>query len=556
MFTEATGVASIITDPEGVPITNPSNFCRLCIDIIRKTETGRKNCYKSDKEIGRQNIDGAIYQPCLSGGLWDAGVSISIGETHVANWLVGQVKNEEVDEDRLHLYAIEIGADPDEFKAALDEVPVMSVEKFKSIAKILFYFANEISRRAYQNLLQKNLIAELKSKEIQLLKAKEKAEESDRLKTAFLQNMSHEIRTPMNAIMGFSSLLADSYYNRLNLEKYASIIYQRSNDLLDLMNDILDLSKIESGQLSLNIEKCILPDLFMELDVLFSEYKKRISREHVDLLFQIKGINETEILKIDKGKLKQILINLIGNALKFTDEGYIKCGVQKEGDKLLFKVTDTGVGIPEDKHEIVFQRFAQLEQTGPKNRGGTGLGLAIARGLCELLGGKIWLESEVGKGTTFYFTVAYEVGAASGFYSTRLAGDNFIAKISGKTVLIVEDDFYNAEYLKEILESRGFKILLSEFGEEAIEIARNNHIDLILMDIRLPDISGYEAARIIRANDPQVKVIAQTAFAGDDEWQRAIDSGCSDYISKPTNRQLLIEMIGKHLSDNQQEALL
>jgi signal transduction histidine kinase len=405
LFAEATGVASIITYPNGVPITKPSNFCRLCIDIIRKTEKGLKNCYHSDAVIGKHNIGGAIYQPCLSGGLWDGGASISVGSKHIANWLIGQVKNEAMDENRILLYAKEIGADEKEFKKALDEVMVMSIEKFKKITDTLFFFANEISQKAYQNILQSRLIAELQKKEEQLIKAKEKAEESDRLKTAFLQNMSHEIRTPMNAIMGFSDLLMENYENKQKLEYFSNIIYQRSSDLLDIINDILDISKIESGQNTVNTANFNLNELFNELDRFFEEYKARINKQNINVFFHPAFENSVFIVKTDKLKLKQIIINLVGNALKFTENGSVSCGYEEEDSKIKFYVADTGIGIPPDKHDFIFERFSQLKHPTVQNIGGTGLGLPIVKGLVKLLGGDVWLKSECNKGTTFYFSI-------------------------------------------------------------------------------------------------------------------------------------------------------
>ena len=243
--------------------------------------------------------------------------------------------------------------------------------------------------------------------EFELIKAKEKAEESDRLKTAFLQNMSHEIRSPMNAIMGFSSILKNYVNQKDKLEKYASIINQRSADLLDIINDILDIAKIESGQLTLKLEECNLSELFEELTIFFKEYQQRINKEHIKLELDCDAEMKDLTILTDKVKLKQIFINLIGNAFKFTKEGSITGGCRLNGHSLEFYVTDTGIGIPENKLEEVFERFAQLNQEGQTTFGGTGLGLSIVKGLITLLGGEITLTSEVDKGSSFTFTIAY-----------------------------------------------------------------------------------------------------------------------------------------------------
>jgi PAS domain S-box-containing protein len=245
---------------------------------------------------------------------------------------------------------------------------------------------------------------------LELIAAKEKAEESDRLKTAFLQNLSHEIRTPMNAIMGFSSLLKDNFNNKGKLEQFSSIISQRSNDLLDIINDILDVAKIESGQLPINMEELNLFDLFDDITVFFNEYKNRIGKQHIQFSLKSDCSDNEQTIITDKGKLKQILINLITNAFKFTDAGSVIVGCKTEkNNNMQFFVTDTGIGIPKDKQAIVFDRFSQLNQNPKKNLGGTGLGLPIVKGLVNLLGGEIFVESTPGEGSTFSFTIAYKI---------------------------------------------------------------------------------------------------------------------------------------------------
>jgi len=390
-------------------------------------------------------------------------------------------------------------------------------------------------------------ISERKKIELELKKAKEQAEESDRLKTAFLQNMSHEIRTPMNAIMGFSGLLVENHDNKLKLEKFSGIINQRCTDLLDIINDILDISKIESGQLTVNNDECNISELFHELNLFFNEYKKRINKQHIMLSFESLCDFSHSVIQTDTVKLKQILINLIGNAFKFTDNGLIKCCCKPDNDHILFYVSDTGIGIPKDEQERVFERFSQLHHTQIKNIGGTGLGLSIARGLTGLLGGTIWLESKPEEGATFFFTIKFNKSKSTKIEQIRIQSfDDFI--YLNKTILIVEDDTYNAEYLKEILENTGLKIITTEFGNDAVQIATTQPIDLILMDIRLPDINGYEATSIIKQSKPDIMIIAQTAYAAHDERQKALDSGCIDYISKPTNRELLMTLLRKYMS--------
>ena len=390
-------------------------------------------------------------------------------------------------------------------------------------------------------------ITERKRIELELINAKEHAEESDRLKTAFLQNMSHEIRTPMNAIMGFSSLLLDKADDKAKLKNFTDIINQRCSDLLDIINDILDISKIESGQLPVHLEETNLNELFTELNSFFKEYQKRISKQQI--IFSLKSFctSEQNLIITDKVKLKQIFINLISNAFKFTDTGKIEYGCKfDENHNVLFYVSDTGMGIPTDKQQFVFERFTQLQQSTKMNIGGTGLGLPIVKALVSLLGGKVFLESEPGKGSTFSFTIPYKPSQLLYQQSStaeNINEENFI----GKTILIVEDDYYNAEYIKEILSGIGLNILLAENGKQAVEMSISQSIDLILMDIRLPDIDGYEASRQIWQHKAHIKIVAQTAYAADDEKQKALNAGCADYISKPTRRENLLSVLNKHL---------
>lgn len=391
-------------------------------------------------------------------------------------------------------------------------------------------------------------ISELQNTKDELINAKEKAEESDHLKTAFLQNMSHEIRTPMNAIMGFSNLLVQNYNNKPKLEKFSEIINQRCEDLLDIINGILDIAKIESGQLPVNIEACNLNTLFAELTQFYREQQKRLGKQQIKFNLQALCESSDRVIVTDKVKLKQIFINLISNAFKFTDTGTIEGGCKLDANQnLIFYVSDTGIGIPPDKQQMIFERFAQVEHGSNRLYGGTGLGLSIVKGLVGLLGGEISLESELEKGTTFYFSIPYKTSQIQ-LHEPLLLNEPEVFQFQNKTILVVEDDLYNTEYIKEILSNTGLNILYTVFGKEAIQIAASQNPDLVLMDIRLPDINGYEATRKIMQHNPNSKIIAQTAYAAHEDTKKATDAGCIDYISKPLKRGLLLSMINKHLS--------
>lgn len=401
----------------------------------------------------------------------------------------------------------------------------------------------EIQNKEYQQLNE-----ELIQTNLELQEAKELAEQSDRLKTSFLQNMSHEIRTPMNAIMGFSELLVNHYNNKPKLEQYSQIITQRCADLLDIINEILDVAKIESGQLPVNTEECNLELLFTDILHFFKEYQLKQEKQHINFNIEVNCKKTGMVILTDKVKLKQILINLISNAFKFTEKGIIKTGCFfNEENKLIFFISDTGIGIPDDKKDFIFERFAQLEATPGHIYGGTGLGLSIVKGLIKLLGGKIWLESKINKGSTFYFSLPYEL-VRKNISAFTFNHDKNLFDFSTKTILIVEDDTYNAEYLKEVLVETGAKLIHSVYGQKAVDIIKTQKVNMVLMDIRLPDMDGYTVASQIRRSSPDLIIIAQTAYAAPEDKEKAYNSGCNDYISKPVKREALLSIMHKQFS--------
>ncbi len=391
--------------------------------------------------------------------------------------------------------------------------------------------------------------------EEQLILSKEKAEEADTLKSAFLANMSHEIRTPMNGILGFSDLLKSEETTEKERNSYIDIIHQSGKQLLNIINDILDISKIEVGQIQINEEDCSINDMLDELMGLFKPEivdKKKLRLEiHKDL-----G-NLDSIIKTDGMRLRQILTNLINNALKFTSKGYIEFGyllvpADEPGNKinhyLQFYVKDTGIGIPYSKREIIFDRFRQSDESHTRKFGGTGLGLAISKGFAELLGGHIWHESIEKAGSTFYFTIPYKVGNIERIHKIE-AKLNSLYEWKNQTILIVEDDEISYKYLHKILEKTGLIIIRALTGNEAVDICdKHDEIKLVLMDIQLPGINGYQATEKIREFKPDLPIIAQTAHALPEDRQKSIESGCNDYISKPIKRQSLLSKIDHFLN--------
>ena len=390
-------------------------------------------------------------------------------------------------------------------------------------------------------------ITERKRAEKELIEAKNKAEENDKLKTAFLQNMSHEIRTPMNAIVGFSELMEIEINEPEKLKYYTKIIRQRSDDLLGIINELLDISRIESGQLSFKSEQVDLNKLFEEQRSFFAEHKLQDEKSSIQLLVKEIPALFNSIVSTDIGKLKQIFSNLIHNAFKFTTEGKIEFGFHSiSNNKITFFVSDSGVGISENMKELIFERFRKSADESVYVQDGMGLGLAIVKGLLKLFNGAIWVESVLKEGTTFYFTIPYLPISAKTTSEKIAKSQNY--DWSKFKLLIVEDDKFNIAYFEEILESTGIHLLIGETGNQAISLFTNNqNIDLVLMDIKLPDMSGYEVTKEFKKVRPEIPIIAQTAFAAMADRQRALDVGCDDFITKPIKHNIFLETIGRYL---------
>ena len=391
-------------------------------------------------------------------------------------------------------------------------------------------------------------ITDQKDTEIELKHAKERAEESDKLKTAFLANMSHEIRTPMNAIIGFSELLNDEDLTKDNRREFVNLINDNSRLLLNLIEDIIDVAKIEAEQIKIVQSTCQVNQI---LDELGKYYKVELNKyEYKSIEIKVVKEQEDERFAIisDPLRFKQIMNNLIGNAIKFTDKGSVEFGYTiKDKKTIQFYIKDTGIGLPLDKLNVIFERFRQAEESTTKEYGGTGLGLTISRRLIELLGGTIWVESVLHQGSTFYFTLPLKI--ANG--SVKMRHFNLITEKPDwkeKTILVAEDETSNYELVKATLLKTNVKLLWAKNGKEAVAICKNNNaIDLILMDIRMPEMNGYEATENIKEFRPALPVISLTAYAMADDKEKSIEAGCDDYISKPIKPQDLIDKISLYI---------
>jgi len=387
--------------------------------------------------------------------------------------------------------------------------------------------------------------------EKQLITAKERAEQSDRLKSAFLANMSHEIRTPMNGILGFADLLKEPNLSGEKQQKYVDIIQKSGIRMLNIINDIVDISKIEAGLMQVDINDSNINE---QVEFIYTFFKPEVEARGLQFVIKKTLLTKEAMVKTDREKLYAILTNLIKNAIKFTNEGSIEFGYQLIKDNgianLEFYVKDTGIGISKDKQDTIFERFIQADSSNLRVLQGTGLGLAITKAYVEILGGKIWVESEEGAGSTFYFTIPcnIELEATIEIKNDKESLEK-VKSAENLKILIAEDDEPSSMLISLTVEGLSREIITARTGTEAVNICRNNHdLDIILMDIQMPEMNGYEATRQIRQFNKDVVIIAQSAYALSHDKQKAIEAGCNDYISKPILKDDLLLLIQKHLN--------
>ncbi len=370
----------------------------------------------------------------------------------------------------------------------------------------------------------------------ELVAAKEKAEETDRLKSAFLATITHELRTPMNGILGFSELLKDPELPHEESAEFIDLIHKSGMRLLTLINELIDLARIEAGDSLVQKVDTSVNKLLKEVTAFF---KLEIHQKGLRLACK-PGLSDSEsIIKTDGAKLTQILTNLVNNALKFTFTGGINIGYTMQNGMLEFYVKDSGIGIPFAMQEKIFERFIQVDNPLTRQIEGSGLGLSIAKGYVTMLGGTIRVDSAEGKGTTFKFTLPYNP-----------PGSNEPVVLSPSIlVLIAEDDGITRILFKKILKGENMTILYARNGQEAVDLAEHHpEINLVLMDIKMPLVNGYEATRQIKKLRPDLPIIAQSAFTAPEDREKAIQAGCDCFIKKPINKGELLELIHKLLN--------
>ncbi|WP_372650983.1 PAS domain S-box protein [Draconibacterium sp.] len=389
-------------------------------------------------------------------------------------------------------------------------------------------------------------VSEMKKSQNELIAAKEKAEESDRLKSAFLANMSHEIRTPMNGILGFTSLLLKPDLNDETKEKYIQTIHQSGERMLNTVNDIVEMSKIEAGIMEVRKSEISVSGILKDI---LSFFQVQAQKKGLTLNYQNKTPGAEIFVTTDRAKFESILTNLIKNAIKFTEQGSITVSHITKNGFIEFCIKDTGIGIPLNRQKAIFSRFEQADIKDKRAFEGSGLGLAIAKSYVEMLDGKIWVESTEGVGTEFYFTLPVSNVVKNSAPDSKQEHNENGLKRKYK-ILIVEDDRTSAIVLKTILYDIAEKITHANNGEKAIKECKNQaDFDIILMDMKMPGISGHETTKRIREFNKDVIIIAQTAYALSGDREKAFQSGCNDYIAKPIKKREILEKIESNIKN-------
>ncbi len=664
LFSAANKVSSVIMDLEGNMLTKPSNFTPLCKLILEKMPNGSPSCFADDQfNKEEKDLNNTTVSPCSLSGYWFETAYISIDDTPIAIWQMGQVRSISYDINQIEGYAERSGIEKSAFLQAYLKAPVVTIYEFEIVAKLFFTIANELSEKAYRNLqLNKQIIeiekintdlieseqrfkalhdasfggiaihnnciiiecnqgltevfgykreeiigidiinfidpdyrdyvqekiknknekayevmgirkngesfpvriqgknvmykgvpvrtvefrdiTEQKTVEAELIRKKEKAEESNRAKSAFIANMSHDIRTPMNGILGFADLLKDPNLSEKEQLDYITIIENSGATMLEIINEIIHISKIEAGLIKTLTTSFNIKDLLQNI---YDKFLPAIHQKGIILKFF--GINtlKSQSIKSDQEKVNAILYYILKHAILNTSQGGVELRIMEKNNTLEFTITDTGAGIPKEKLSSLFNRF-ENEPFLEKSHESRGLDLVIAKSYLDLLGGTIQVNSEIGIGTSFIFTLPFDFDKYKEIQEKTVNPSALnVANIQDLKVLIAEDDNTSALLLSTYLKPNSKAIIVATNGEKAVEMCRNNpDLDLIMMDIQMPVMNGFNATKAIREFNSDVVIIAQTAFGLSGDRDKAIDAGCSDYISKPIKKEDLNNLLRKY----------
>ena len=417
---------------------------------------------------------------------------------------------------------------------------LLELEEHKESLKTL------VAELEIKNKQLKKEISKRKKVEADLRKSKAKAEKTSEIKSQILVNMSHEIRTPVNSILGFADLIANTAIPTDDKERYVRYVSSSSQNLLFLIDEILDHSRIEAGEFKINTAPCRVSDILIELHESFNRIKTQLGKTEIGIF--IHQPKHELIIQTDPQRLRQVLVNLLSNAIKYTKKGQIDFGCEVHNDLIRFYVKDTGIGITSDEVENVFSRFIRVESQDSLQSQGTGLGLFIAKKIIQLMGGKIGVNSTFNKGSEFFFTLPY---IPVDIKELDTPG-NSIEQIedpdwSEFSLVIAEDEEMNFLFLQEALRATNVNILWAKNGQEAVDISLDEDPDLILMDVKMPDMNGFEAIKLIKDKKPGMNIIIQTAFSKSDDELKKGGNLYEDVITKPINRNMLIKTISRFL---------
>jgi signal transduction histidine kinase/ActR/RegA family two-component response regulator len=549
-FASATGVASIITHTDGTPITRPSQFCRLCNDIIRKTEKGCANCYKSDALIGRLSPEGPTIQPCMSGGLWDAGAAISVGGKHIANWLIGQVRDDTQTEEKIRAYALEIGADEQAAVEAFREVPGMSRELFGKVAEALFAFAKQLSTSAYQNVQQARFISERKRAEKEKARIEAQYRQAQKVEAIgrLAGGVAHDLNNILTPIIGYSELLLDDFSPDDRRRENINQILRAGYGARDLVRQLLAFSRKQTLKYEpLNLNKTIKD---------FEKLLRRTIRE--DIALEIIPSPDIGTVKGDIGQIEQVIMNLSVNAqdampdggrltletaLVELDGAYVADQANAlSGSYVMLAVSDTGSGMDEDTREHIFEPFFST-----KGEQGTGLGLSTVYGIVKQHEGHIWVYSEPGRGTTFKVYLPVADGT---MVETKSDGTAVTGMEGSETILLVEDNEQVRDLTSAILRRQGYHLLVAGNGAEAVNLlaSHSGPVDLLLTDVVMPDMNGRELFAAVAGKIPGIRVLYMSGYTNDVIAHRGILDKGVRFIQKPFTIQGLATKIREVLT--------
>lgn len=545
-FARATGVASLITRPDGTPITTPSNFCRLCRNMIRQTEVGLSNCFRSDAEIGRLCMNGPTVQTCLSGGLWDAGAGIEVGGKHLANWLIGQVRDETQTEDKMRLYAREIGADEDELVEAFHEVPAMSREQFGHISRVLFTMANQLSTLAYQNVQQARLISDLKTSEKEQQELQSRLIQAQKLESVgrLAGGVAHDFNNMLSIILGNAEMIREDVNENEPFIEHIEEIIKASRRSIDLTRQLLAFARKQTiAPKKINLNETIDGMLKM-LDRLIGEDITLTWRPEINLW----------PVKIDPTQIDQILANLCANARDgikgggritietanvTVDELY--CQAREgatAGDYVVLSVSDTGCGIDKETMEKLFEPFYTTKDLGK----GTGLGLATVYGIVQQNDGRIEVYSEPGLGSSFKIYIPRFKETAGEREGKEAKKDD---SRGHETILLVEDEQDLLKMTTLMLRHLGYTVIPASGPSQAIELCESHAgaIDMLMTDVVMPGMSGKELAETLLDSHSDLKVLFTSGYTDNVIAHHGVLDEGIQFINKPFSKQMLSEKI-------------